>query len=57
MDSAACNISRTSVPSLIFVYFIPMRILQEKKVNVKHGYKMMKLEDKVLLRSQLYVLL
>ena len=43
MDSVACNTSRTSVPSPIFIYLVPMRILQEKKVNVKHGYKIMKL--------------
>ena len=43
MDSATCNIGRTSVPSLIFIHFVPMRILQEKKVNIKNGYKIMKL--------------
>ena len=41
MDSLACNISRTSVPSPIFIYLVPVRILQEKKVNVKNSYKML----------------
>ena len=43
MDSVACNISRTSVPSPIFIYFVPVRILQETKVNVKNYYKVMQL--------------
>ena len=48
MDSFACNISRTSVPSPIFIYFVPMRILQEKKVNVKNRYKMLELEETIV---------
>ena len=47
MDSVACNISRTSVPRPIFIYFVPMRILQEKKVNVKNVYRILQLEDNV----------
>ena len=43
MDSVACNISRTSVPRPIFIYFVPMRILQEKKVNVKNSSNVMNL--------------